>query len=99
MVSKYGSHSQYSTEICEASHKPLTVGYHGTNRITVMPIILDTYTRNLHSLAFRELNIAHWSEDIEDFSVDICKVLRPTPRPVYIPLDLPPPISASQLLE
>ena len=83
-ISKYGLLAQYSTEICEVSHQPLKAAYRGSNHINVIPQILETYTQN-YSFAIRELNIAQWSEDIEDFPWDICKVLRPTPRAAYIP--------------
>ena len=96
MIAKYGSLSQYSTEICEASHKPMKAAYRLSNHINVMPQILDTYTRN-HSFAMKELNIAQWSEDIEEFPADICKVLRPTPRGVHIPPGSPASSLSTQL--
>jgi len=43
-ISKYGSLLQYSTEICEALHKPLEDAYRRSNHINAMPQIIRTYT-------------------------------------------------------
>ena len=83
-ISKYGSLSQYSTGICEASHRSLKFAYYDSNHINVLPEILDSYTRK-HSFVMRDLNIAQWSKEIPAFSPDIIKVLRPTPRRLHVP--------------
>ncbi|KAF8433158.1 hypothetical protein BGX38DRAFT_1071156, partial [Terfezia claveryi] len=44
-IAKYGSLPQYSTEICEASHKPLKDAYRRSNHINALPQILRSYTR------------------------------------------------------
>ena len=60
---KYGLLPQYSTEICEASHKPLKDAYRRTNHINIMPQILNTHTRN-HNFAMRENNFAQWMQTL-----------------------------------
>ena len=83
-ISKYGSLPQYSTEICEASHKPLKDAYRRSNHINAMPQIIETYTRS-HSFAMRENNIAQWAKELEHIPADISGIPRPTPLRIHIP--------------
>jgi len=55
-INKYGSLPQYSTEICEASHKPLKDAYRCSNHLNAIPQILRTYTR-VHGFSMREKNL------------------------------------------
>jgi len=61
-IAQYGSLPQYSTEICEASHKPLKDTYHRSNHIDSIPQIIDSYTRE-HNFAVREMNMALWARN------------------------------------
>ena len=56
-IPKDGSLLQYSTEICEASHKALKQAYWQTNHINILPQIIDHYTRT-HNFSMKEQNIA-----------------------------------------
>ncbi|KAF8429411.1 hypothetical protein BGX38DRAFT_1072811, partial [Terfezia claveryi] len=58
-IAKYGSLPQYSTEICEVSHKPLKDAYRRTNHINAVPQIIHAYTR-AHSFAMRKRNVEQW---------------------------------------
>ncbi|KAF8433169.1 hypothetical protein BGX38DRAFT_1102108, partial [Terfezia claveryi] len=44
-IAKYESLPQYSTEICEASHKPLKDAYWQSNHVHAVPQIIHAYTR------------------------------------------------------
>jgi len=61
-IAQYGSLSQYSIEICEASHKPLKDTYHRSNHADRIPQIIDSYTRE-HNFAVREMNMALWARN------------------------------------
>ncbi|KAF8414436.1 hypothetical protein EV426DRAFT_579176 [Tirmania nivea] len=58
-IVKYGSLPQYSTEICEASHKPLKDRSRRSNHVNPIPQIIRTYTR-AYNFAMRERNIEQW---------------------------------------
>ena len=47
-IPKYGSLPQFSSEICEASHKPLKEAYHRTNHKNVLPKLLINIQRVTH---------------------------------------------------
>ena len=89
-ITKYGSLPQFSTDICEASHKPLKEAYRQSNKINVMTQIVDTYTRG-HAFAMREKNIAQWDRELEHIPEDVSKVLRPTPGSIHVPHGYPCP--------
>jgi len=55
-ITRCGSFPQYSTEIYEASHKPLKDAYHRSNHINAMPQIIRIYMW-VHSFAMRARNI------------------------------------------
>jgi len=55
-ISQYGSLPQFSTEIYEASHKPLKEVYHRSNHIDSIPQIIKGYGC-AHSIAVKELEI------------------------------------------
>lgn len=88
-IFRYGSLPQYSTDICEALHKPLKDGYRRSNHINVLPQIVNAYTR-AHTFAMREKNIAQWKTELDHIPEDVTKVLRPTSTSIHIPLGSPP---------
>lgn len=59
-IAEYGTLLQYSTEICEGMHKPLTDAYRRSNYVDSIPQVIDTYTRE-DNFAVRELNMQHWA--------------------------------------
>ena len=92
-ISRYGSLPQFSTEICEASHKPLKDAYRRSNHIDAMPQIINTYTRG-HSFAMREKNIEQWAKELKHMPEDVRSVIHPTRTNIRAPPGSPP----SQLL-
>jgi len=66
-ITRYGSLPQYSTEICEASHKPLKDAYRRSNHINAMPQIIGTYSW-AHSFVMRERNIQQWLTELDHIS-------------------------------
>jgi len=56
-ISRYGSLYQFSTEICETSHKAFKQVYRHSNYVDSIPQIIKNYSRG-HNLAVRELEIA-----------------------------------------
>jgi len=87
---------QYSTEICEASHKPLKDAYRRSNHINAMPQIIRTYTR-AHSFAMRERNIQQWLTELDHISKDIRDVIHPTRPSLHLPLDVSADLTRSKL--
>jgi len=63
-ISRFGTLQQYSTEICESSHKGLKDAYRRSNRINATPQIIQTYTRQ-HTLSVRESNLRMWSKTLD----------------------------------
>jgi hypothetical protein len=61
-ISRYGSLPQFSTEICETSHKAFKEAYRRSNHLDSIPQIIKGYSRN-HNLAVRELEIATWADE------------------------------------
>jgi len=61
-ISQYGSLPQFSTEICEASHKPLKKAYCRSNYIDSILQIIKGYDR-AHSIAVKELEIEAWAAE------------------------------------
>ena len=61
-ISQYGSLPQFSTEICEASHKLLKKAYRRSNHIDSIPLIIKEYGR-AHSIAVKELEIEAWAAE------------------------------------
>jgi len=57
-IAQYRSLPQYSTEICETSHKPLKDAYRQSNHVDTMPQIINAYTRD-HNFGVRELNLEY----------------------------------------
>jgi len=64
-ISKYDSLPQYSTEICEASHKLLKDAYRRSNYLNAIPQIIRTYTQ-VHSFSMREKNLEQWMKELKD---------------------------------
>jgi hypothetical protein len=97
-ISKFGSLPQFSTEICEASHKPLKTAYRRSNHKNALPQIIDTYTRT-HNFGMREQNIIQWSEELDTIPGDILRVLRPSPTlgGIHIPCGAPPSCISTKL--
>jgi hypothetical protein len=83
-IEQYGSLPQYSTEICEASHKPLKDAYRRSNHINAMEQIIGTYTR-AHSFAMRDRNIEQWCNELEHITGEIRAIVRPTRASLHIP--------------
>jgi len=75
-ISQYGSLPQFSTQICEASHKALKEAYHRTNHIDCILQIIQGYGR-AHSIAVKELEIEAWAVEIPDIKERVKGVLRP----------------------
>jgi len=61
-ISCYGSLPQFSTEICETSHKVFKEAYRRSNHLYSIPQIIKGYGR-AHNLAVRELEIAAWADE------------------------------------
>ena len=95
-IEKYGSLPQYSTEICEASHKPLKDAYRRSNHINAMPQIIRTYTR-AHSFAMRERNIQQWLTELDHIPEDIRDIIPPTRPGLHLPRDVSPDLTRSKL--
>jgi len=95
-ITRYGSLPQYSTEICEASHKPLKDAYHRSNHINAMPQIIRTYTQ-AHSFAMRERNIQQWLTELDHISKDIRDVIDPTRPSLHLPQDVSANLTRSKL--
>ena len=55
-IEQFGLLHQWSTETCEALHKPFTDTYCRSNHVNTTPQILNTYTRD-HGFQLREKNI------------------------------------------
>ena len=75
-ILRYGSLPQYSTEICETSHKALEDAYRRSNHIDSIPQIIKGYTR-AHSFAARELDMAAWALEDPAIKVKVTSILRP----------------------
>jgi len=75
-ISQYGSLPQFSSEICEASHKPLKEAYHRSNHIDSIPQIIKQYC-HAHSIAVKELQIEAWAVEIPDIKERMKGVLHP----------------------
>ena len=55
-IAQYGCLPQFSTEICEPSHKALTDAYQRSNHVDSIPLIIQGYSRE-HSFAVRQLEM------------------------------------------
>jgi len=75
-ITPYGSLPQFSTEICEVSHKPLKEAYRRSNHIDSIPQIIQGYGR-VHSIAVKELEIEVWAVENLDIKERMKGVLRP----------------------
>jgi len=75
-ISQYGSLPQFSTEICEASHKALKEAYRWSNHIDSIPQIIQGYSQ-AHSIAVKELEIEAWEVEIPDIKERVKSVLHP----------------------
>jgi len=53
-MSHYGSLAQFSTEICNTSHKAFKEAYRHSNHVDTIPQIIKSYSRG-HNLAIQEL--------------------------------------------
>lgn len=76
-ISRYGSLPQYSTEICETSHKALKDAYRRTNRVDSIPQIIQGYTRN-HNFAVHEMKMEFWARSNPNLAQVLSHVLRRT---------------------
>ena len=63
-ISRYGSLLQFSTEICNTSHKAFKEAYRRSNHLDSIPQIIKGYGR-AHNLAVRELEIAALADKIQ----------------------------------
>src|SRR5258706_5242904 len=88
-ITQYGSLPQYSTEICEASHKPLKDAYRRSNHVNAIPQIINTYMQG-HAFAMREKNLEQWSQELEHIPADIQSVIHPTRPGIHLPRGTPP---------
>jgi len=61
-ISRCGSLPQFSTEICETSHKAFKQAYRHSNYLDSIPQIIKGYSRS-HNLAIRELEMAIWADE------------------------------------
>jgi len=61
-ISRYGSLPQFSTEICETSHKAFKKAYRRSNHVDSISQIIKSYSRG-HNLAVRVLEIAVWADE------------------------------------
>ncbi|KAF8441110.1 hypothetical protein BGX38DRAFT_1144420 [Terfezia claveryi] len=95
-IAKYGSLPQYSTEICEVSHKPLKDAYRRTNHINAMPQIIHAYTR-AHSFAMRKRNIEQWICDNPNMPDEIHTIITPPCRSLHLPSDVVPKLMRTKL--
>jgi len=86
-ITRYGSLPQYSTEICEASHKALQDAYRLSKHINAIPHIIRTYTR-AHSFAMRERNIQQWLSELHHIPREIRDVVHPTCPSIHLPRDV-----------
>src|SRR5258706_2335323 len=73
-IEQFGSLHQWSTEICEALHKPFKDAYRRSNHVNATPQILNTYTRD-HGFQLREKNIEAWANEIP-LSQDVLSIIR-----------------------
>ncbi|KAF8431495.1 hypothetical protein BGX38DRAFT_1146612 [Terfezia claveryi] len=91
-IAKYGSLPQYSTEICEASHKPLRDAYCRSNHINALPQILRSYTR-AHHFAMRERNLVQWISDLSHMPDEIRSIIHPTHKSLHLSSDAAPELT------
>ncbi|KAF8415918.1 hypothetical protein EV426DRAFT_706043 [Tirmania nivea] len=75
-IAKYGSLPQYSTEICEASHKPLKDIYQRSNHVNPIPQIIRIYTQT-HNFAMRERNIEQWLVELPHIPDEVHSIIAP----------------------
>lgn len=73
-ISKFGSLPQYSTEICEASHKAFKDGYRRSNHIDATPQIIIRYTRD-HNFHMHTQNLRAWANELTDMPQEICDLV------------------------
>jgi len=83
-ISKYGSLPQYSTEICEALHKPLKDAYRHSNYVNAMPQIIRTYTR-IHGFSIREKDLEQWIKELEHIPNRTRDIVRSTGAGIHLP--------------
>ena len=76
-IRKYGSLPQYSTEMYEASHKPLKDTYRRSNHIDTIPQMIQTYTR-ANTLAMRDNNPNQWITEQEHIHNNVQTIIHPT---------------------
>ena len=73
-IPRYGCSPEFSTEICETSHKALTDAYRGCNHVDSIPQIIQGYSRE-HSFAVRQLEMEAWATQDESFHQRLQDVL------------------------
>ncbi|KAF8414713.1 hypothetical protein EV426DRAFT_579158 [Tirmania nivea] len=79
-IAKYGSLPQYSTEICEASYKPLKDAYRRSNHVNPIPQIIRTYMQ-AHNFIMRERNIEQWLVELPHIPDEVHSIIAPQ-RPI-----------------
>ena len=93
---KYGSLPQYSTEICEDSHKSLKDAYRRSNHIDTMPQIIQTYTCD-HTFAMRNKNLECKMTELKPILNDVQTVIHPTRASLHLPKGSPAHLLATRL--
>jgi len=76
-IIRYRSLLQYSTEICEASHRPLKDAYYRSNHINAVAQIIRTYIR-AHSFVMPKWNIQKWLSKLDHIPKQMCVVIQST---------------------
>lgn len=66
----FGSLTQYSTEICEASHKPLKDAYRRSNHVEATPQIISRYARD-HNFHMHTQNLRSWASALDSMPSEI----------------------------
>src|SRR6266576_6633460 len=65
-ISRYRCLLQYSTEVCETSHKALKDAYRRSNHVDSIPQIIQGYSRE-HNFAVRQLELEAWAAEGKSF--------------------------------
>ena len=58
-INKYGSLTQYSTEICKAIQKPLMDADRQSNNVDSIPKVINAYAKE-HNFVVHQFNMQHW---------------------------------------
>ena len=75
-IPRFGNLPQYSTEICETSHKALKDAYDRSNRVDSIPQIIQGYTRE-HNFAVRQLEMEAWAVEDKTIHQKLKDIMRP----------------------